>query len=320
MLHDNLQHNLYFTAKERSNSMTVIYYNKKVFEPDFEKNIHLLYVCKADENQTKFPTALHLHEQNLELQYIYKGRGIFRIDNQLFHADAGDLLIYNQGILHDEWADPMTGMEFFNCGLTGIHVKDLPANHLISDDISPLLHCQSIGRQIKNIFESMYEQISEERVKAESFCQYALSALMVLLRYQVSWEEKPPENKKDNFILYLKEYLDAHYLENLTLEEMAKKVHMSSSNVTHQFKKRTGFSPIQYIMQRRIGQAQSLLISTDKSITEISMSIGYDNISYFNNIFKKVAGMPPKAYRKYRVGEKQYKNLDSFHKLMTKNK
>ena len=61
--------------------------------------------------------------------------------------------------------------------------------------------------------------------------------------------------------------------------------------------------------RRRIGEAQTLLVTTDLSITEVSARIGYDNISYFNNQFKKFTGLSPQSYRKYKVGMNQYKQL-----------
>ena len=70
-------------------------------------------------------------------------------------------------------------------------------------------------------------------------------------------------------------------------------LYMSPSYLSHLFKQETGFAPIQYIMRRRIGKAQSLLISTDYSVTKIASMIGCDSSNYFNYIFKKTVGMPP---------------------------
>lgn len=85
---------------------------------------------------------------------------------------------------------------------------------------------------------------------------------------------------------------------------------MSISGFAHQFKKIFGFPPIQYIIRRRIGEAQRLLFTTDLSITEVSVRVGYDNISYFNNQFKRFAGMSPQNYRKSKVGAHQFKKLN----------
>jgi transcriptional regulator GlxA family with amidase domain len=67
--------------------------------------------------------------------------------------------------------------------------------------------------------------------------------------------------------------------------------------MSHTFKETTGYSPIQYIMRRRIGEAQTLLITTNHSITMVANIVGYDNSSYFNKIFTKNVGMTPKRYR-----------------------
>jgi AraC-like DNA-binding protein len=125
-------------------------------------------------------------------------------------------------------------------------------------------------------------------------------------------------NKRDKLFIQIKDYIDQHYTEEFTMEKLSQEVHMSTSNLTHQFKKRTGFSPVQYIIRRRIGRAQSLLISSDMSITDVSAEVGYDNLSYFNNQFKKIVGMSPQVYRKYRVGDNQYKRLNQISELWQK--
>lgn len=55
---------------------------------------------------------------------------------------------------------------------------------------------------------------------------------------------------------------------------------------------------MQYIIRRRIGEAQNLLISTDRSITDIALSCGYNNSNYFQSVFKNLVGMTPGQYRR----------------------
>lgn len=59
----------------------------------------------------------------------------------------------------------------------------------------------------------------------------------------------------------------------------------------------SGYSPVQYLLRRRIGEAQTLLITTDLSITRIAEMVGYDTQSYFNLQFTKNVGMPPNKFR-----------------------
>jgi AraC-like DNA-binding protein len=68
--------------------------------------------------------------------------------------------------------------------------------------------------------------------------------------------------------------------------------------LSHVFKDTFEYSPGNYLVRRRIGEAQTLLLTTNYSVIEIASSVGYNNVSHFNTIFKKLIGTTPKQYRK----------------------
>ena len=78
---------------------------------------------------------------------------------------------------------------------------------------------------------------------------------------------------------------------------MGEALNISPYYLSHVFKEMSGYSPMQYLLRRRIGEAQTLLISTDLPVTTIAGMVGYDTQSYFNLQFSKNVGMPPKKYR-----------------------
>ena len=96
----------------------------------------------------------------------------------------------------------------------------------------------------------------------------------------------------------VKNYIDQHYSEAISLEEIAKAVKANKYYLAHVFKNKTGFSPLHYVSRRRLGEAQNLLINTDMSITQIAATVGYNNSNYFQNIFRRYMGMTPGYYRK----------------------
>ena len=95
----------------------------------------------------------------------------------------------------------------------------------------------------------------------------------------------------------IKEYIDKNYAEPITLQSMGEALNISPYYLSHVFKEMSGYSPMQYLLRRRIGEAQTLLISTDLPVTTIAGMVGYDTQSYFNLQFSKNVGMPPKKYR-----------------------
>ncbi len=93
-------------------------------------------------------------------------------------------------------------------------------------------------------------------------------------------------------------YFNEHYSENISIDEYAQNNHVSVSWFIRNFKQYTGFTPMQYILSKRLYNAEMLLQNTDYNVTEIAEIIGYDNPLYFSRIFKKAKGISPSEYRK----------------------
>lgn len=93
-------------------------------------------------------------------------------------------------------------------------------------------------------------------------------------------------------------YIDHHYSEKITLDEVAAAAYMSSNYFSSYFRKVTGISFSEYVTRIRISHARELLRDTDKSVTEIAMECGFHNISNFYRLYKKQVGKPPRDEKK----------------------
>ncbi|MFB5193556.1 helix-turn-helix transcriptional regulator [Neobacillus sp. KR4-4] len=105
------------------------------------------------------------------------------------------------------------------------------------------------------------------------------------------------ENKYWPLVQRIKSHIDKHYLSEIDLNATASQLNMSPSYLTHAFKAGTGYSPMQYIIRRRIGEAQSFLLMTDFSMSEIAGIVGFNSLSNFHKVFQKYIGVSPKKYR-----------------------
>ena len=83
----------------------------------------------------------------------------------------------------------------------------------------------------------------------------------------------------------------------VTIKDIADSLGFSPDYISHGFKKTTGYSPMEYLIRCRIGYAETLLISGDYPVSYVAMEAGYENVSYFQTVFKKIVGITPRRYR-----------------------
>lgn len=100
-----------------------------------------------------------------------------------------------------------------------------------------------------------------------------------------------------NFLPVL-DYIDNHLTSKISNADLCKIMCLNETYFSNVFTKHFGISPKQYILQKRIGAAASMLVETEKTVKEIAFLFGYENEMYFNRIFHKFTGSPPGEYRK----------------------
>ena len=152
----------------------------------------------------------------------------------------------------------------------------------------------------------MFESLSQEDGDAETFCQSLVQALLVRSLTVVRENSGISQEKvEEEHILgsRIKDFIDEHYHDPISLQDIGVALNISPYYLSHVFKDMSGYSPIQYLLRRRLGEAQTLLISTDLPIIEIALMTGFETQNYFNAQFTKNVGISPKRYRdNYVVG------------------
>ncbi|MNJ61106.1 HTH-type transcriptional activator Btr [compost metagenome] len=97
------------------------------------------------------------------------------------------------------------------------------------------------------------------------------------------------------------DYIFKHLYDPITLNDLARKAALHPNYLSALFKKEVGCSLRHYIQQTKIDEARSLLLLTDRSISEISTLLNYHDQSYFSKIFKKFTGVTPNEYKNNRL-------------------
>lgn len=163
------------------------------------------------------------------------------------------------------------------------------------DEIYPLDSFFSFPTLMPPAFLQEADMCLDAVFSAASYCQgmiacYRLTELLLKIA-----RRKP---KDSNPIAPLLDYLRKHCSEQISVADMAERMHMSQSNLYPLFKKHTGFTPVGYLNDYRLAAASALLLSSDKTVDEIAEETGFHDVSYFSRLFLKKYKMPPGRYRR----------------------
>ncbi len=230
-----------------------------------------------------------------QLNYITEGAGIFENKYGKFPVRPGSVLIIFPNQWHRYRPLKKTGWIENYVGFNGRIADELLKNAVFSVS-QPVIQC-GIKEEIIDTYIKIKDLVEKER---PGFQQIASGMVVKLLGYIVSAEKqkgfsgKPIAKVIEQIRFIMRENTDRE----LNLENLARQHNVGYSYFRKMFKKYTGVSPGQYHLQLRIIRAKELLISTDKSIKEISLEIGFQNIHYFSLFFKKKTGLNPSEFRK----------------------
>lgn len=264
----------------------------------------LISASKMDSlYKSAHPRILHRHDSFLEILYVRSGSGVYIIENKRYNIAKGDLVINNAGVLHDEDASMNKNLNMYCVSATNLHVNDLPFNCLITDGVSPVFSAGEYSNIVEKLMSTIYILLVTKQKGFIEASTHIMTALVYLLLRLIERNKNKtinsiPMTNKDFIALKVKNYIDSNFDEKITLKSISESICVSQSYLSHAFKDIAGYSPIQYAIRRRLGEAQSLLSMTDLPISEIALRLGFDNQSHFHSLFKKHIGMTPGQYRR----------------------
>jgi len=155
-------------------------------------------------------------------------------------------------------------------------------------------------KDIEALLNKMHTEYSSNLECREMMISSLLNTLIIEM-IRLKREGQEPQYKNDsvtNLIMNIVTHINNNYMENITIDTLANMAYLSRSHFCRQFKKVTGFSPLEYLNSVRLKAAEHLLDTTALSVTTISSQVGFSSSNYFGDIFKRYKGMSPRSYRK----------------------
>lgn len=264
-------------------------------------------IVKLKRDNTFKAKSEHTHPFH-EIFYLSSGECTSFIDHSIYKFGRGDLVIVPAGCIHKTTYNGLGVHEriviSFRENITE-WVKELVGSDLVDECMQPGVITIPDKRRsyVESILDKLLFENSEPDALSPGFIRTGLVDLILFIIRCRKYEENIiKEIDVDNRIIQeVATYIYQHHSEPLTLDSVADMFNLSRSYLSKKFKAATGFGFKEYIINVRIQNACSLLLNTNKSITDIAFECGFNDSNYFGDAFRKAKGISPHKYRKNEV-------------------
>lgn len=253
-----------------------------------------------------------IHNHNyVEMVYMCQGSTHHVINGNDVILQEGELLLLSQSATQEIYPAKETDVavnfiilpEFFSYGLTMLEKERNQLHSFVIDCLtggkknSGYLHFKVADiLPIQNLVENLVCTILHKDPNRRSIQQITMSLLLLQLMNYSDRMETIDTDEREKLIIYVLHYIEEYY-RNGTLEDLAGRIHYDAGWLSKEIKKLTGQRFTDLMKNKRMKQAAYLLSTTNMKVIEISMAVGYENISYFHKIFHQEFGMTPRKYR-----------------------
>lgn len=177
-----------------------------------------------------------------------------------------------------------------NCALAKFLTENIEKENIISE-VSKLFNMDCLARcQFDpSVLDSLINNFNEND-------ECDISLLEEIITF-IKSEHKEIQNKKNELLQAIKKYIDETFTQDISIEKIAEDLHISYFYMCHIFKDNFNMPINTYRTQKRLENAMRLIIKSDNKISDIALSSGYNNISYFTETFTKNIGISPTVFR-----------------------
>ena len=265
---------------------------------------------------------LHQHDY-YQFWYVEHGSCEHLIEGQKHEMYAGDAFILPPNLMHRtilrddsrifccefSLEDILSGAEKSYFRKLGEITKGMSFTMLFENELYGAREKFSFSlatqRKIEQVFTRMLDEYEQQPLLYEDFLQLHIMELLLLFIREYAQnprlaKENDPYELYQSIINEAIAYIDENYDQVLTLDDMCTLFALSKTYFCYLFKMATRMTFVEYLLSKRIMHAKELLSTSNRTITDISQSVGFQDPSHFSRTFKKHQGLSPSEYRKYR--------------------
>lgn len=236
----------------------------------------------------------HYHS-HFELYYLEEGKRLHMLENDIYETKPGDMMLFAPFVMHHSYSEK-SGDDFKRIVLyfTPESIEDAVVYERLKNS-SGLYH---VDNKIGHYLHGMLGMILLEQDNMDELHEASMKALLniiiVALLRSATQAEKP---EVQTLISKMINHIDTHYMEEITLDDLAEQFFVSKYYLCHEFKKYTNRTINQYINTTRILNAQRQIMESTASFSKIAENCGFASNTHFCRTFKSVTGMTPTKFK-----------------------
>lgn len=271
--------------------------NRIIYTPSAFAKTNLIHLQEIGELQAQKPhTSRRENLPSFLFFMVLEGSGHLEYNGSKFPLKKGDCVFidcrrqYSHHTSEDLWT--LRWVHFYGPNMNGIYEK------YVERGGHPSFHPEDPGA-FEAILKELY-QIAQANMYVKDMKIFEKLTSLLTLLMQESWH--PEKNaggtltKRD--MQAVKDYLDQHYAEKITLDDLSETFYINKYYLTRIFKEQFGITITACLLQMRITHAKQLLRFTDLSVEKIGQDCGMNDANYFARMFKKIEGITPGEYRR----------------------
>lgn len=256
----------------------------------------------------------HIHS-TIELLYVKEGNYHVCLDDEKFDIFEGDLALFTSNAIHhvtsgDEPRNAYYVMKIPQSLLFSLAPREAAYEYVMRFAVkkSGRRHLwrreELIGSRIKSVLDGLVEEFNEQRYATELYLTVRMAALLVEILCEAPPSSDTASHRSTADIYRVMEHIRKHYAEDIDERELAAGIGMSYSYFSRSWKRVTGISLREYLNRTRVAHAKQLLFKGELSVSEVATLCGYNSVSYFISVYKRITGITPKSALKSAVEQK----------------
>ncbi|MEE1013587.1 MAG: AraC family transcriptional regulator [Clostridia bacterium] len=246
--------------------------------------------------------ATHYHNC-YELYYLEEGEIVYYIDDGIYPARKGDFILIPPGKMHKTlpWRSSAHSRILIYLDPRFLEQEASAFPELFKEEL--VLVTMGSRQVTQRLLGEMLEEDAGEKnpVMLRAILTQLLVHLSRWAKRGCDYSAESTERSGGNVECKVQEvmaYLDNHFREEISLAEMAERFYMNPTYLSRIFRRVTGMTYSEYLMQHRLREAVFLLNTTDKKVMEIAVETGFHSDNHFCKMFRKHMGVSPRRFRK----------------------